>query len=111
MVVEMDMPGHTASIHHARPELVVGYAREPWTRYAAQPPAGQLRYMEDDATQFMVDLLGKLKAYIPSPYFATGGDEINENVYVSLKIVDNKEFRRLKSRLQYRRTMTDLERP
>ncbi|KAG7530770.1 hypothetical protein FFLO_04812 [Filobasidium floriforme] len=81
VVVEMDMPGHTASSHHARPELVVGYAREPWTRYAAQPPAGQLRYMEDDVTQLMVDLLGKLKAHIPSAYFATGGDEINENVY------------------------------
>lgn len=111
MVVEMDMPGHTASIHHARPELVVGYAREPWTRYAAQPPAGQLRYMEDDVTQFMADLLGKLMAYIPSPYFATGGDEINENVYVSLQIEDNGECKKLKSRLQYRRTMTDLERP
>jgi hexosaminidase len=107
----MDMPGHTASIHHARPELVVGYAREPWTRYAAQPPAGQLRYMEDDVTQLMVDLLGKLKAHIPSAYFATGGDEINENVYVSLKIVDKEEFRKLKSRLKYRRTMTDLKRP
>jgi hypothetical protein len=59
----------------------------------------------------MEDLLGKLKAYIPSPYFATGGDEINENVYVSLKIVDNEEIRKLKSRLPCRRTMTDLERP
>lgn len=95
MVVEMDMPGHTASIHHARPELVVGYAREPWTRYAAQPPAGQLRYMEDDVMRFMVDLLGKLKAYVPSPYFATGGDEINENVYVSLKIDYDGTYRNL----------------
>jgi len=75
--------------------LVVGYAREPWTRYAPQPPEGQLRYMEEDVMRVMVDLLGKLKAYVPSPYFATGGDEINENVYVSLKIDYDGTYRNL----------------
>ena len=77
------MPGHTASIHHARPDMVVGYAREPWKRYAAQPPAGQLRFMEDQATQMMTDVLGKLKGCLPGSYFGTGGDEINENIYVN----------------------------
>lgn len=34
--------------------------------------------------QVIADLLAELDNHLPGAYFGTGGDEINENVYVSL---------------------------
>jgi len=82
VIVEIDIPGHTASIHHSRPELVVGYAREPWEEFAQEPPAGQLRFMDDDAKSLVSSILERLSNLLQSPYFGTGGDEINERIYV-----------------------------
>ena len=82
MIVEIDIPGHTASIHHSRPELVMGYAKEPWEEFANEPPAGQLRFMDDGAKSLVVSLLERLGDLLPSPYFGTGGDEVNEKIYV-----------------------------
>lgn len=40
---EADLPGHTASVHHAYPELITGYNMQPWPRWCVEPPSGQLK--------------------------------------------------------------------
>ena len=39
--LEIDLPGHTASIHHSHPHLITAYNAS-WATYACHPPAGQL---------------------------------------------------------------------
>ena len=43
VVLEVDMPGHTTSVAESHRELVACRSAEPWTTYANEPPAGQLR--------------------------------------------------------------------
>ncbi|KAF3484428.1 uncharacterized protein GIQ15_03752 [Arthroderma uncinatum] len=53
--LEIDLPGHTAAIGHALPEVVAAFHMDKWETYAAEPP---------------------------SEYFHTGGDEFNLNTYL-----------------------------
>ena len=43
VVLEIDKPGHTTSVAESHPELIACREAEPWTMYANEPPAGQLR--------------------------------------------------------------------
>lgn len=81
--IEIDMPGHTASIFHSYPDLIAAYNQLPWKSYAAEPPSGQLKLNSDDVPPFLTtlfdDLLPRVSPY--STYFHVGGDEINKNAY------------------------------
>lgn len=81
--VEIDMPGHTASIWHAYPELVTAYDQRPWEPYAAEPPSGQLKLNSPQVLVFLDKLFNDLLPRI-SPYtchFHIGGDELNTKSY------------------------------
>ncbi|KAK2823842.1 hypothetical protein FQN49_007564 [Arthroderma sp. PD_2] len=82
--LEIDLPGHTAAIGHALPELVSAFHMDKWETYAAEPPSGQIRLNSSDSYQFlarlMVDLLPRVSPL--TEYFHTGGDEFNLNTYL-----------------------------
>ncbi len=83
--VEFDMPGHTASIEFAYPDLIAGFNIQPnWGTYANEPPSGQLKLNSPAVYSFLdklwKDVLPRLSPY--SSYFHTGGDELNLNVYL-----------------------------
>ncbi|MCJ1406189.1 N-acetyl-glucosamine-6-phosphate deacetylase [Ptychographa xylographoides] len=82
--LEIDTPGHTASIAHAYPELIAAFNEPDWPTYAAAPPSGQLKLNSSAVTSFVETLYGDLLPRIApfSNYFHTGGDEINANVYL-----------------------------
>lgn len=85
VIVEIDMPGHTSVIHEAYPELITGWNIQPdWATYAAQPPSGSLKLKNPAVKRFLSTLLGDLLPRLRdhSPYFHTGGDEVNKNVYL-----------------------------
>lgn len=81
--LEIDMPGHTASIFHAYPDLVTAYNLQPWDKWALEPPSGQLRLKSDEVYKFLDtlfdDLLPRLKPF--NSRFHLGGDEFNSEVY------------------------------
>ncbi|MCJ1287844.1 N-acetyl-glucosamine-6-phosphate deacetylase [Xylographa opegraphella] len=81
--LEIDMPGHTASIHHSYPELITAYNIQPWESYAAEPPSGQLKLNSSAVTHFLTKILSDLFPRIApySPHFHLGGDELNTNSY------------------------------
>ncbi|MCJ1387987.1 N-acetyl-glucosamine-6-phosphate deacetylase [Xylographa bjoerkii] len=81
--LEIDLPGHTASIHHSYPELITAYNRQPWEPYAAEPPSGQLKLNSPFVTLFLMALLSDLfpRTAPYSSYFHLGGDELNTNSY------------------------------
>ena len=81
--LEIDMPGHTASIHAAYPSLIQSYNRQPWPHYSAQPCAGQLKLNNTAVTNFVSTLLNDLlprTSYYTS-FFHLGGDEVDANAY------------------------------
>ncbi|MCJ1402931.1 N-acetyl-glucosamine-6-phosphate deacetylase [Xylographa trunciseda] len=81
--VEIDVPGHTASIHHSYPDLITAFNQQPWEPYAAEPPSGQLKLNSSSVPLFLSILLSDLFPRI-SPYsshFHLGGDELNTNSY------------------------------
>ncbi|KAL9043487.1 MAG: hypothetical protein Q9214_003330 [Letrouitia sp. 1 TL-2023] len=85
VIIEIDMPGHTSSIGLTFPELITGLNIQPdWSTYANEPPSGGLKLNSSVVYAFLhtlwEDLLPRLAPY--SAYFHTGGDEINENVYL-----------------------------
>jgi len=85
VIIETDMPGHTASIAYSHPELIAAFNQQPdWATYSAEPPSGQLKLNSSDVYSFLAtlweDLLPRLANH--SSYFHTGGDEVNSNVYL-----------------------------
>ncbi|KAG9315523.1 hypothetical protein JVU11DRAFT_3139 [Chiua virens] len=80
---EIDTPGHTAIIGETYPDYVACFHETPWSTYANEPPAGQLRFALPEVVNFTTNLLTDVAATLPSSYFSTGGDELNTNCYVN----------------------------
>ena len=81
--LEVDLPGHTASIYHSYPDLITAY-NKPWEQYAQEPPSGQLKLNHPDVPPFLSTLFQDLLPRI-SPFsadFHIGGDEINKEAYI-----------------------------
>ena len=81
--LEVDLPGHTASIYHSYPDLVAAY-NEPWEQYAQEPPSGQMKLNHPEVPPFLSSLFRDLLPRI-SPFsskFHIGGDEINKEAYI-----------------------------
>ncbi|KIY52422.1 glycoside hydrolase family 20 protein [Fistulina hepatica ATCC 64428] len=81
VLMEIDNPGHTSAIGMAYPEYVACYDASPWSTYAGEPPAGQLRFSSDETTNFTVNLLTTVARNLSSSLFSTGGDELNIPCY------------------------------
>lgn len=82
--LEIDMPGHTASITYAYPDLITAFNVQPgWATYANEPPSGQFKLNSAAVYQFLEKLWGDLLPRVSpySSYFHTGGDELNVNAY------------------------------
>ncbi|GAA5980843.1 hypothetical protein JCM10908_003888 [Rhodotorula pacifica] len=82
VLLELDVPGHTASIANAYPEYIACYDSRPWSVYAAEPPAGQIKLGHPDALLFTKRLLHEAATLTPSPLLSSGGDEVNERCYL-----------------------------
>lgn len=76
VILELDMPAHTASIAASHPDLVL-CADEFWSAYAAEPPAGQLNPIQGDTFQLVKTILKEATGRFPDSLYHTGGDEIN----------------------------------
>ncbi|KAG6895989.1 hypothetical protein C0992_011031 [Termitomyces sp. T32_za158] len=81
VLVEIDTPGHTAAIAASHPEHIACSQASPWSQFAGEPPAGQLRLAAATAN-FTADLISSIAKTLPSTLFSTGGDEVNTNCYV-----------------------------
>ncbi|MCJ1427664.1 N-acetyl-glucosamine-6-phosphate deacetylase [Sticta canariensis] len=84
VIVEIDMPGHTASIALSDPDLIAAFNVQPgWVKYGNEPPTGQLKLNSPAVYAFLEklwnDLLPRVSPY--SAYFHTGGDEVNLEAY------------------------------
>ena len=85
VIIETDMPGHTASIAYSYPDLIAAFNVQPdWVTYGAEPPTGGLKLNSTAVYDFLgtmfSDLLPRVLPY--SAYYHTGGDEVNANVYL-----------------------------
>lgn len=83
VILEIDMPGHTASIWYGYPDLIAAFLEENWSTYAAEPPSGTLKLNSSAVTQFLDTLFDDVlpRVFPYSSYFHTGGDEINAMAY------------------------------
>ena len=77
VVIEIDTPGHAASIAETHPDYVACFEATPWTSKANQPPAGQLRFANETVQDFAAGVYESLGGIVSSEYVGTGGDEIN----------------------------------
>ncbi|BGO94733.1 Glucosamine-6-phosphate isomerase (Glucosamine-6-phosphate deaminase) (GNPDA) (GlcN6P deaminase) [Rhodotorula toruloides] len=82
VMLEVDMPGHTASIANAYPEHIACLDARPWSTYAAEPPAGQLRLGRPDTLAFSKRVLQDAAKLSSSAFFSSGGDEVNKRCYL-----------------------------
>ncbi|KAH7885159.1 glycoside hydrolase family 20 protein [Phlebopus sp. FC_14] len=81
VLLEIDTPGHTAIIATSYPDYVACFDATPWSTYANEPPAGQLRFALPEVANFTASLLSSVAKTLPSSYLSTGGDELNTNCY------------------------------
>jgi hexosaminidase len=81
VIPEIDTPGHTSVISKAFPEHIACAEATPWSQFANEPPAGQLRLASPQTIKFTGDLLKAAASLFTSKFFSTGGDEINANCY------------------------------
>ncbi|KAH7064650.1 glycoside hydrolase superfamily [Macrophomina phaseolina] len=84
-IIEIDMPGHTGSIHFTNPDLVAAFNVQPdWSTYCAEPPCGTLKLNSTAVYDFLEtlldDVLPRAKPY--TSYFHAGGDEVNVQSYL-----------------------------
>jgi hexosaminidase len=80
---EIDTPGHTAIIGASYPDYIACFDETPWSQYANEPPAGQLRFALPEVMNFTASLLADVAKTLPSSYMSTGGDELNTNCYAN----------------------------
>ena len=74
---EMDSPGHTTAISAAHPEHIACAAKSPWSKYASEPPAGQLRIASPSTVSFARTMFSSVAATLPGTMMSSGGDEVN----------------------------------
>lgn len=83
--IEIDTPGHTASMAYSHPDLIAACDRQPeWSKYAVEPPSGTLKLNSSEVYNVMWTLLQDILPRV-EPYtslFHTGGDEVNFNAYL-----------------------------
>ncbi|KAK3724408.1 Glucosamine-6-phosphate isomerase (Glucosamine-6-phosphate deaminase) (GNPDA) (GlcN6P deaminase) [Vermiconidia calcicola] len=81
VAMEIDQPGHTASIGYSHPELIAAFLEQPWQYYALEPPAGTFKLNSTEVPEFLErlfdDLLPRLSPL--TSYFHLGGDEVSVN--------------------------------
>jgi hexosaminidase len=103
LITEIDMPGHTSSVHHSFPELIAAFDIQPnWDEYAKEPPSGTLKLNSPAVYTFLEklfdDLLPRVSPY--SSYFHTGGDEVSKNAYLLDDTVKSNDFAVLQPLMQ-----------
>ncbi|OBZ83220.1 Beta-hexosaminidase 1 [Choanephora cucurbitarum] len=76
VMLEIDMPAHTASIVESHPDYIL-CSDEFWAAYAAEPPAGQLDPLNQDAFKLVKDIVKEATDIFPDHFYHIGGDEIN----------------------------------
>ncbi|KLO15933.1 beta-hexosaminidase [Schizopora paradoxa] len=81
VILELDTPGHTTAIGFSHPEHIACNLASPWSDFASEPPAGQLRLASPSTVNFTVDLMQAVSSKFRSQFFSTGGDEVNTNCY------------------------------
>src|SRR5690606_16321508 len=74
---EFDSPGHAASWGRAFPNLTVCLDALPHSKYAAEPPAGQLDPLEPFTYEVLDNLIKEWSVQFPDKRVHVGGDEIN----------------------------------
>ncbi|KAB2575573.1 Glycoside hydrolase family 20 [Lasiodiplodia theobromae] len=84
-ILEIDMPGHTATIAFTDPDLIAAFNVQPdWSTYCAEPPCGTLKLNSTKVYDFLEklldDVLPRVEPY--SSYFHSGGDEVNIQSYL-----------------------------
>lgn len=103
VIIETDMPGHTASIAYSRPDLIAAFNVQPdWSTYGAEPPTGGLKLNSSAVYDFLGIMFNDIlpRVYPYSAYFHTGGDEVNANVYLLDETVNSNSSTLLKTLLQ-----------
>ncbi|WVR09131.1 hypothetical protein IAU60_006193 [Kwoniella sp. DSM 27419] len=78
VILEIDTPGHTAAIAASHPSFIACAESVPWSKYAHQPPAGQLRFADEKVTEWTARLFEAAGNMVRGSYLSTGGDEINK---------------------------------
>ncbi|EXJ89373.1 hypothetical protein A1O3_02440 [Capronia epimyces CBS 606.96] len=100
--VEIDMPGHTASVANAYPDLIAAYNRLDWSTFAAEPLSGQLKLNSTAVLTFVTtlleDLLPRTRPY--TSLYHIGGDEVNLAAYLLDETVASDEPQVLRPLLQ-----------
>lgn len=84
-ILEIDMPGHTATIAFTDPDLIAAFNVQPdWSTYCAEPPCGTLKLnstkVYDFLDKLLDDVLPRVEPY--TSYFHSGGDEVNIQSYL-----------------------------
>ena len=100
--LELDMPGHTASVARAYPDLIAAYNQLDWSKFAAEPQSGQFKLNSLEVKVFLdtlfADLLPRLTTH--SAIYHLGGDEVNRKVHLLDETVNSSDFHALKPMIQ-----------
>jgi hexosaminidase len=100
--LEIDMPGHTASIFQAYPDLIAAYNQLDWSTFAAEPQSGQFKLNSPAVYKFLdtlfTDLLPRLRAH--SNTYHLGGDEVNKAVHLLDETVKSEDHDTLQPLIQ-----------
>jgi hexosaminidase len=101
-VIEIDSPGHTASIAYSQPDLIAAFNHQPWPTFCNEPPCGQAKLNNPSVLNFFdtlaADLYPRVKSH--TTRFHTGGDELNAQVYTQDPGVGTNDTQTIRKYLQ-----------
>lgn len=82
VVMEIDQPGHTASIWYSHPELIAAFEILPnWDTYAAEPPSGTLKLNSTAVYDFLEKLFDDLRDFCEGTRCSHGVQALSNYVF------------------------------
>lgn len=100
VIIEIDSPGHIASLVHSYPSVITSYNRKPYSDWAKEPPSGQLKLGDSDAEELLGTIFNDILPHITSGVFHLGFDEVDLHVYQD-QLSDVKDIDTLRPYLQH----------
>ncbi|KAI0235238.1 Glucosamine-6-phosphate isomerase (Glucosamine-6-phosphate deaminase) (GNPDA) (GlcN6P deaminase), partial [Massospora cicadina] len=88
VIPELEAPAHSYAIGLTHPEIMTCMDRDDWSKFAAEPPSGQIDPTNPKSIAIVNDIIDEFTDIFRDKYIHLSGDEFNPNCWDTTSIRD-----------------------